>query len=410
MRLVSVFVRDLLPEEGNRLKRLSRKAVSEVKRERALIVWAAGFALCGALYAIHYHSPPHTFAYQPTVYKELFFFFTFCANAFMFTAWPWATTCPLAGIFMVILLLAAAVYCFMAWRSGCNELCGRMRVWFAVAAFSVITGIMGALSRGGYGLDQAVTSRYVTLSIFLLVALINLVPMICDDLRARLPGEWTRRLYQAPALLAAIILTVQMMGYPTALDNIDKLRQGRLGGKGVLLLLNAVPDSQAVADEVHSNVPELIEEANALNQLGYLNPPLLAGSDASGVCQPEPSPPGVVLGTFEKFQPDVSKNQATASGWAVFPALRRPADEVFFTYQATEDHPVIFAVAEFVMSRDDVVNTFHMDSYKQSGWVGMLPLGPLTHHDLTLTVRAWALDTRTAKAYALAGKAMITPQ
>jgi transposase len=41
MRLVSVFVRDLLPEEGNRLKRLSRKAVSEVKRERALIVWAS---------------------------------------------------------------------------------------------------------------------------------------------------------------------------------------------------------------------------------------------------------------------------------------------------------------------------------------------------------------------------------
>ncbi|MGH3101459.1 MAG: IS630 family transposase, partial [Thermoleophilia bacterium] len=41
MRPPSVFVRDLLPEEGNRLKRLSRKAASEVKRERALIVWAS---------------------------------------------------------------------------------------------------------------------------------------------------------------------------------------------------------------------------------------------------------------------------------------------------------------------------------------------------------------------------------
>jgi transposase len=42
MRPPSVFVRDLLPEEGNRLKRLSRKAASEAKRERALIVWASG--------------------------------------------------------------------------------------------------------------------------------------------------------------------------------------------------------------------------------------------------------------------------------------------------------------------------------------------------------------------------------
>jgi len=41
MRPASVFVRELLPEEGNRLKRLSRKAASEAKRERALICWAS---------------------------------------------------------------------------------------------------------------------------------------------------------------------------------------------------------------------------------------------------------------------------------------------------------------------------------------------------------------------------------
>jgi transposase len=41
MRPPSVFVRELLPEEGNKLKRLSRKATSEVKRERALICWAS---------------------------------------------------------------------------------------------------------------------------------------------------------------------------------------------------------------------------------------------------------------------------------------------------------------------------------------------------------------------------------
>jgi transposase len=41
MRPASVFVRELLPEEGNRLKRLSRKAKSEVTRERALICWAS---------------------------------------------------------------------------------------------------------------------------------------------------------------------------------------------------------------------------------------------------------------------------------------------------------------------------------------------------------------------------------
>ncbi len=41
MRPPSVFVRDLLPDEGNRLKRLSRKAAPEAKHERALICWAS---------------------------------------------------------------------------------------------------------------------------------------------------------------------------------------------------------------------------------------------------------------------------------------------------------------------------------------------------------------------------------
>jgi hypothetical protein len=45
MRAPSVFVRDLLPDAGNRLKRLSRKAASEAKRERALICWASAMKM-----------------------------------------------------------------------------------------------------------------------------------------------------------------------------------------------------------------------------------------------------------------------------------------------------------------------------------------------------------------------------
>jgi len=41
MRSPEVFVRELSLDEGNRLKRLSRKAASEVTRERALICWAS---------------------------------------------------------------------------------------------------------------------------------------------------------------------------------------------------------------------------------------------------------------------------------------------------------------------------------------------------------------------------------
>ena len=41
MRPPDVFVRELSPDEGNRLKRLSKTAKQETKRQRALICWAS---------------------------------------------------------------------------------------------------------------------------------------------------------------------------------------------------------------------------------------------------------------------------------------------------------------------------------------------------------------------------------
>jgi alkylhydroperoxidase/carboxymuconolactone decarboxylase family protein YurZ len=47
MRLPEVFVRELTPEEGNRLKSISRRAKYLAKRQRAMIVLASATACRG---------------------------------------------------------------------------------------------------------------------------------------------------------------------------------------------------------------------------------------------------------------------------------------------------------------------------------------------------------------------------
>ncbi len=47
MRPAEVFVRDLSPDEGNRLKRLSKMAKHAAKRQRALICWASATGQAG---------------------------------------------------------------------------------------------------------------------------------------------------------------------------------------------------------------------------------------------------------------------------------------------------------------------------------------------------------------------------
>jgi hypothetical protein len=178
----------------------------------------------------------------------------------------------------------------------------------------------------------------------------------------------------------------------------------RREAKAGVLLINILPDNP----DLHFNVsadPHLIDTVRALNDMGYLHPPLIESANANlilakdGLADP-------VIGLFEKM--DASDPQrVVVTGWAVHKKAQTPADGMFLTYDDGVSGPVIFAPVAVLLPDNDLVNKTENSDYQYCGWAAAfspaeLPAGKV------LEIKAWALDTNTGLAYPVNGSKKVS--
>jgi hypothetical protein len=301
------------------------------------------------------------------------------------------------AIFFAGFLAAIAWLCY-AWKKGERELCGRMIVWIAVGFFAIASGFIASLFRAGYGPQQALSPRYVSYSIFLPIGLINLVPLMLNSLRNRWgappEGLWA----YFPAALATALVMGEALGYPPWINAFRTTSEIRREAKAGLLLINILPDNPDLSFNV-SNDPALLETARALNDMGYLHPPLIESSSANLILAKDASG-DPVIGQLERMQsPDA--DHVEVFGWAVHKNAQTPADGMFLTYDDGTG-PIIFAPAAVLLPDEELVAKTQNPDYLHCGWAAefspsSLPAGKVVE------IRAWALDTNTGLAYPLDG-------
>jgi len=268
--------------------------------------------------------------------------------------------------------------------------------------FALGCGVLAAVARAGAGTQQLLTaSRYVTFAILLPVALVQLVPMICDDLPTRLP-RFGSALSRLPATLLSALLLLQAFCYPFAMEASKGSRLARLEGKGALLMVNLLAENRVLARQVSGNFEKTREQARVLNEMGYLRPKLIQSRNASKIQETSASAVAGALGRIEQAGPQPS-GQLAVTGWAAFTAKSAPADFVFLTYDNEQSEPIVCAFAEIGMLRDDVVQELKSSDYLHCGWVAELPAGGIPSEIRKTTLRAWAMDTDTGKAFLLDG-------
>jgi len=376
---------------------------SQCKTSKGILpAWIGGFVLAAALYSIHYRRPEQLGYWPRSLGALLLYNLVFLGNAFGHaTTYPPAVSGAVVGAVMLMLLLVAIGYFLFSWRKGRGELCNRMLVWLVVAGFSVVSSVMAAHGRAGYGLEHAHSSRYVTHAIYLPVALVNLVPILCQDLRGRMEKRLNAFWIQLPAALAGVLILMQAMSLPPAIAGCHGWRAFQTDLKASLLLINILPDNPKLS-LLFPSPRVLIQQANALNAMGYLHPPLIAGNNADDIRASEASQVSGARGKLDKFVPG-SAGQITLTGWAIFSRTGQPADAVFLTYEDRNASPIICGLAEMGQNRSDIVEQTGNENYLGCGWQGTVPLSRLPAGLNPIRIRAWALDTDTAKAWPLDG-------
>jgi len=386
----------------------SRSGDELFKKRWLFAVWMAGLAINAALYFYHYRGLS-TFGgfYTTRPLSVLLYLLTFSGNAFAYsTTYSWQTACTVLGGMMLAMYLAAIGYFIYCWRKGELELCGNMLSWLAVGGFSVLSALIAGFCRGGSGPQQATNSRYVAHSLFLPIALIGLIPLICDDLRTRLAGRLDSLWTQLPVCLATSLILVQISAFPSAIAGCQSWRIYQRQLKAALLLVNIFPDNPQLAF-LFPSLTILKSEANELDAMGYVHPPLIAGNNAALIRPADAESAAGVRGQLERATtPQVG--QISATGWAVFPLQRQVADAVFLTYQNNQQQPIIFALAEIGLERHDIATQLGDSRYQGCGWQATFPLAGLPTNLKAIRIAAWALDAESGKASPLEGVIMLS--
>jgi hypothetical protein len=208
----------------------------------------------------------------------------------------------------------------------------------------------------------------------------------------------SRRWNLAVVATTTLLILLQVYGFAGGIgESAARQRFYRLG-KGAMLLINIVPDNPYVKFLGVPRPARLVETVNALNQMGYLHPPLIASSDAALIEQDN----GNVSGATDLSAADPA-GLIQVRGWAVYPKLGRSTDSVFLTYLDAAGHPIIFAAAKMGLGRPDLAGKLPASELPDCGWEADLDLGRIPPDTRTITLQAWVLDVDTGRATPLPG-------
>ncbi len=364
----------------------------------------AGFVLNVALYFTGYTSPgPSGDASQP---RGLLVFvnylllyagslFSLCSH---FSIQTNASAC---GLLMLLLLAGGLVHFAYAWRWRRDlEFCRRLLVWYAVAGYAVLNGMIIAAARVGLGTDSALSSRYIAFSVYLPIALVFLIPMISWDLASRFRGIQIFR----PAL-ATLLIVGWILGLPQAMQMSQNMSSARRATKASVLLVKVLPNNPMISSLVFPQPKVVQDYAPVLNQMGYLHPPLIESNNVS-LLRPADAPSNAIAGQFERAF-ESGKANITLTGWAISPRHHRPADGVLLCYNNDKGEPTIFALAAVRIAREDRPEVQKDRAYRVCGWGVELPVADLPPWPRSLFITAWALEVDTGKAYPLEGSITI---
>jgi hypothetical protein len=275
-----------------------------------------------------------------------------------------------------------------------------MIVFVMIGAYSLGTGLMVMQARLGFGIPQALSSRYSTFSLYLLVSLIYLVPIVLEHARAN--GYLPSRVRITP-LASAVVAALLLVHALTA-------TQGMLQAYGFRAHLRYVKACLLFVNVLRCPAPatlsqgNLIALANALNRLGYLRPSLIDGKSVEEIAMSsQDARPAGEFGNLYKT-PD---GRFIASGWAVLPEGREPAHAVLLTYRDGTRGSSVFAIATMTGVPDGFVPALRQPAHNRTRW----------HHSFVQTdmptdathVEAWAFDTESGKAFKLTGSHVVWP-
>ena len=310
------------------------------------------------------------------------------------------------GALMVLLTVASGI--FLSKRWGNESLRYRSAGWSTLLLYALISAIVTTSGRIGFGVEQAMGSRYTTFSIYGVIGLLGLITIVGNEIQVErdrvvaLP-YWrykfslkhiTRYLLLFLTILL-IIINVSLQSH--YINAMDLMHRDRLYAKACLTYVDFVEDE---CTKSIFNLPDVLRrKLKATRALGILKKEDFAQDSKLPSAQNNTSD-SYNYGWVDGIKP-VSGKDFVASGWAILENSGRTADAVLLSYQDNKGESKIFTIAPVRFDRPDISKAKQTSIYTRSGWAVNFSRSSLPNQEVQ--INAWAYDIKTKNIYLLNG-------
>lgn len=372
--------------------------------KRWTIAWLGTSAAFVALYFVGYKKPAHLPEFAPALpaldYAQ--FFFAFIGGAFAYASKD-QTLAVATAIGAVVVILCLGVAAFAFGRRGDRDWMRRALPWFALGGYSLASGVLVTFGRIGFGLQYAVSSRYVTFSLYATVAVIALGALILPEVvRSR------RSLFNRAAVIALCLALgvagielyracfARTLGFLYSMSARNRMAR-------TALLFSPVIDSSAVIKRYNYRRPEVAANRIALlDQLGLIRSALVRTKAVESLAHAA-ADERAAAGVFETLSMS-NGAQWRASGWAALKVKGRAPDAILFAYETPERTWNAFAISDSVVKRRDIARLLKDEAHVWAGWSATFPRDAVPPG---ARISAWAVDADVPKLYRLKQNAVV---
>ncbi|MBW4693677.1 MAG: hypothetical protein KME27_18185 [Lyngbya sp. HA4199-MV5] len=351
-------------------------------------VWVILFLSTLFFYFIDYHKPPH--------HPDLWFFLKepqLAATYFLtLLGSPLLHRSNFSYIFGFLALISFGFFIAHCARKAGSGFFRDAAPWLSLGCFAILFDLMTTLGRAGFGVEQAYSSRYTTVSLLLLVALLQLWHLYRSEPNAVEPSRLFKRNDVSVSLFAIGILTsLVLVASIKSLPEAEVFRSRLQYGQACLDVADYVKQSPGNCLElIHPRPNLVVKRAAILNQMNFRHFP---GKTIEFVAEPTKGYGFLDTPPTSQAPPIVRKNCFNCgpipfNGWAILPEQDRAAQLVFL--QRDGDPEPFFANAQVNSSSPDVAKALRNENYRQARWStvvspNLLPSGKTV-------VKAWVYD------------------
>ena len=365
-----------------------------------ILTWFLGFAINAIIYFYNYSKPSHHPEFKEAVVHPLqaiHYFLSFLGAPLGLGSLVKTTTVTaIIGLILFTLCILALFYIFINYKD--NNLLNSLLSWVTLGSYTLISAAITTLGRVGFGIEQSLSSRYTTFSVYLIVALIHIYIIIADDFKSRYSFTFNKLLVRF--ILFFVLGITLILHYTTFRESVGQMsmvKKERLQVKSCLLFINIVQED-CLTKRVFPDTEALQQRANTLNSLGFLKPSLVENKNIRSI-QSEQQLANDNYGWFDVLR-KTDDNQYFVSGWAVLPYRQEAADSVILTYEDADGNSIIFSIIDTVeLERQDVATSLNQNTYIKSGWQKVISPSKIPAYPTQ--INAWAFDANKGRAFKL---------